>query len=134
MFTSLFLVASIDWSPAFPPPPVTSFVFSWRWDLRGCLGLFLGVTQFCWVSSLYTGPMRACVLTQSWPTLCNCFQLHGLLPARLLCQWNVPGKNAGVDCPFFLQGIFLTQGSNPLLLGLLHWQADSLPLTPPGKY
>ena len=26
-----------------------------------------------------------------------------------------------------------TQGSNPLLLHLLHWQAGSLPLAPPGK-
>ena len=28
---------------------------------------------------------------------------------------------------------FLTQGSNLCLLCLLHWQADSLPLAPPGK-
>ena len=27
----------------------------------------------------------------------------------------------------------LTQGSNPCLLHLLHWQVDPLPLTPPGK-
>ena len=33
-----------------------------------------------------------------------------------------------------LQGIFLTQGSNPHLLCLLHWQADSLPLMPFGEY
>ena len=32
-----------------------------------------------------------------------------------------------------LQGIFLTQGSNPSLLRLQHWQAGSLPLVPPGK-
>ena len=32
-----------------------------------------------------------------------------------------------------LQGVFLTQGSNLHLLCLLHWQADSLPLAPPGK-
>ena len=32
-----------------------------------------------------------------------------------------------------LQGIFLAQGLNPLLFYLLHWQADSLPLVPPGK-
>ena len=38
-------------------------------------------------------------------------------PARLLCPWDFPGKNAGVGCHFFLQGIFLTQGMN---LGLLH--------------
>ena len=39
-----------------------------------------------------------------------------------LCLWGFPGKNAGVGCHFLLQGIFLTQGSNPCLL---HWQADS---------
>ena len=27
-----------------------------------------------------------------------------------------PGKSTGVDCHFLLQGIFLTQGSNPDLL------------------
>ena len=30
--------------------------------------------------------------------------------------------------PILLQGIFPTHGSNPCLLCLLHWQADSLPL------
>ena len=44
-----------------------------------------------------------------------------------------PGKNTGVDCHALLQGIFLTQGSNPHLLCLLHWQVDSLPLVPLGK-
>ena len=53
---------------------------------------------------------------------------HRLLPARLLCLWNFPGKNTGMGCHFLLQGIFPTQGSNPHLLHLLHWQADSLPL------
>ena len=33
---------------------------------------------------------------------------------------------------FLLQGIFLTQGSNPCLLYLLYWQVDSLPLVLPG--
>ena len=36
-------------------------------------------------------------------------------------------KNPGVGCRCLLQGIFPTQGSNPTLLHLLHWQADSLP-------
>ena len=31
---------------------------------------------------------------------------------------------------FLLQGIFLTQGSNPSLSCLPHWQLDSLPLAP----
>ena len=35
--------------------------------------------------------------------------------------------------PFSTPGIFPTQGLNPGLLHLLHWQASSLPLVPPGK-
>ena len=34
-----------------------------------------------------------------------------------------------MGCHAFLQGIFLTQGSNPCHLCLLHWQASSLPLS-----
>jgi len=36
-------------------------------------------------------------------------------------------------CHALLQGIFPTQGQILHLLHLLHWQADSLPLAPPGK-
>ena len=43
---------------------------------------------------------------------------YGLQPARLLCPWDSPGKNPGVDCSA-PQGIFLTQGSSPHLLCLL---------------
>ena len=48
-----------------------------------------------------------------------------------LCPWDFPGKNTGVSCHF--QGIweiFPTQGLN---LCLLHWQADSLPLSHQGS-
>ena len=55
---------------------------------------------------------------------------HRLQPAKLHCPWDFPGKNTGVACHFLLQGIFLMQGS---ILGLLHWQADSSPLSTPGK-
>ena len=41
---------------------------------------------------------------------------------------NSPDRNTGVSCPCFLQVIFFTQGSNPRLLYLLHWQTGSLPL------
>ena len=36
-------------------------------------------------------------------------------------------------CHALLQGIFPTQGLNPCLLNLLHWQAGSLPLAPSGQ-
>ena len=52
---------------------------------------------------------RSVVPDSLWP--------HGLWPIRLLHWWDFPGKSAGVDCHFLLQGIFPTQESNP---GLLH--------------
>ena len=66
---------------------------------------------------------------QSCPTLCHPMDcsppsssLHGILLA-----------NTGVGCHDFLQGIFPTHGSNLYLLCLLHWQAGSVPVAPPGK-
>ena len=56
-----------------------------------------------------------------------------LWTSKLLCPWDSPGKNTGVGCHFLLQGIFLTQGSDPRLLRLLHWRAGSLPLAPLGR-
>ena len=38
---------------------------------------------------------------------------YGLQSTRLLCPWDFPGKKTGVGCHALLQGIFLTQGSNP---------------------
>ena len=65
-------------------------------------------------------------LLQLWPPLCN----YGPQPAMRLCPGDFPGKNTVDSCHFLLQGIFLTRRSN---LCLLHWQASSLPLPPPGK-
>ena len=53
-------------------------------------------------------------VAQSCPTLCD----------------PVDCKNTGVGYHFLLQGISPTQGLN---LCLLHWQADSLPLSYPGS-
>ena len=71
-----------------------------------------------------------CLVAKLCPTLCNSTKRR---LSRLLCPWNFPGKNTGVGCHFLLQGIFLTQGLNPCLLRLLHWQADPLPLAPSGQ-
>ena len=74
-----------------------------------------------------------CMHTKS-PQLCPTFgdpmdcslpgsSVHGLLQTRIL-EWVANS---------LLQGIFLTQGSNPCLLCLLYWQVSSLLLVPPGK-
>ena len=44
-----------------------------------------------------------------------------------------PGKNSGVGCHALLQRIFPIQGLNLRLSCFPRWQADSLPLVPPGK-
>ena len=52
------------------------------------------------------------------------------LACQVLLSMGFLGKNTGMSCHFFLQGIFQIQGSNP---HLLHWQADSLPLSHQGS-
>ena len=72
--------------------------------------------------------INCCLVAQScWILL----RPHGLQPTRLLCSRDFPGKNTGVGCHFLLQEIFPTQGLN---LSLLHWQADSLPLSHKGSH
>ena len=56
-----------------------------------------------------------CMHTKSlW--FCSILCDSGLQPASLLCPWDSPGKNPGVGCHAFLQGIFPTQGSSPCLV------------------
>ena len=67
----------------------------------------------CWACSAMSDSL--------WP--------HGLEPTGSLCPWDSLGKNTGVGCHFFLQGIFSTQGANLHLLQvscisrkvLYHW-------------
>ena len=74
------------------------------------------------------------ILYACWACLVesDSLQPHGLSPTGLFYPWNFPG-NTGVGCHFLLQGIFLSQGSNPRLLCLLHCQMQSLPLVLLGK-
>ena len=69
----------------------------------------------------------------------SCFSRVGLLATlqtvaqQAHLSGDSPGKNTGVGCCALFQGVFPTQGLNPGLLHLLHWQVGSLPLAPPGK-
>ena len=57
-----------------------------------------------------------CLVAQSCLTLCD--PMDYSLPGSSV-HGDFPGKNTGVDCHAFLQGIFPTQGSNP---GLVHYR------------
>ena len=71
-------------------------------------------------------------MSSSHSVVSSSFATPGLWSPRLLCPWDSPGKNIEVGCHFLLQGIFLTQGSNPGLPGL-ELQAYSLLSEPPEK-
>ena len=74
------------------------------------------------------------VVIQNYPSLSTCSVMSsslwplGLQPATLLCPWDFPGKKTGVGCHFLLQGIFLTQESNPGL----SWAGGFFTTEPPG--
>ena len=65
----------------------------------------------------------ACSVTQLCLTL---FDTMDSSPPDYLVHGIFPGRNTGVGCHFLLQGFLQTQR---LSLCLLHWQADSLPLS-----
>ena len=54
-----------------------------------------------------------CACMFSCSVISRFFATHGLQPARLLSPRDSPGKNTRVACHALLQGVFLTQGSNP---------------------
>ena len=76
-----------------------------------CFGLlwagYCGVLSPFWS---YPLGVRACSVVS------DSLRPHGLQHTRFFCPWDFPGKNTGVGCHFFLQGVFPTQGSNPCLL------------------
>ena len=102
---------------------------STKGDNLGEMSTFLDLLAM--VSEDFKSPRRyrccCCLVLKSCPTLsdpmdCNPpgSSVRGILQARIL-EWV---------CHFLLQGVSLTQGSNPRFL---HWQADSLLLSHQGS-
>ena len=92
-----------------------------------CLPVLCGISGLIASSApslVYAKSLQSC-LTLCDPTDCG--------PPGSSVHGDSTGKHTGVGCHFLLQGIFPTQGLNPHLLNLLHWQAGSLPLVPPQK-
>ena len=88
-------------------------------SLMSCKVTYLQVLGIVpWAKSLHSG------LTLCNPTDCSPrgSSVHGILQAGILEWVAMPSS----------RGIFLTQGLNLCPLHLLHWQAGSLPLVPPG--
>ena len=72
----------------------------------------LGQHLFCHDSGDYKSKIKIKVLARP---VSECLLSHvqlydpmDLKPSRLLCAWNLPGKNTGEGCHFLLQEIFPT--------------------------
>ena len=99
--------------------------------IRGCVS---SLTR-----SLKTKPTFCfIVLKKSGDCVCNVNHLvvsdslwpHELQPSRLLCPWDFPGKNTGVNSHSLLQQNLPNSGIKP---GSPALQADSLPSQPPSR-
>ena len=85
----------------------------WICKLQNVIYTWLQICQY----------VPACMLSHVWP-----FAIPWTVAFHAPLS-DSPGKNTGVGCHFFLQGIFLIQASNLCLPNLLHWQVDSLPMS-----
>ena len=120
------------------PPTLPVFAYTWlihllsqsaMYALIGLNQAFHSVSTFIHSADIFQIPIicecskHACSVS---PVLCNPMDWspNALLPMGFFLQ------APGVGCHFLFQGIFPTQGSNPCLL---HWQADSLPLSQLGS-
>ena len=101
-------------------------------EATGTLSVLVGVCSPTLENRLVLSPklgtLVPCVCAQLLSRV-RLFATPGPVDSRLLWSLNFQGKNTRVGCHFLLQGIFPIQVLNPRILHLLHWQADSLPLS-----
>ena len=117
---------------------------TWSWYLISCFAFF-----FFWLRWVIIALRGLSLVVVSWgysPLQSSGFSTRWLLLSRSTgsgVHWlwwlRLPGCRAQVHCSVVVmhglhcsmaRGIFLDQGSNPCLL---HWQVDSLPLSPQGS-
>ena len=112
--------------------------FTWFHIINGCQGMqsyremhHRILPMFPPQAGQYQASSRACavlcLVAQSCPTLCDSIDYS---PSSSSVHRDSPGKNTRVSCHALLQGICLTQGSNP---GLPHCRLIFLPADLPGK-
>ena len=116
---------------ASPPPPLPSRFCSPFPQGAGPVGIAIdwSILAGSILAGLACGIVRWSRQLLNHSVMSDCWRPYWTVGSRLLCPCNFPDKSTGAVCHFLLQGIFATQGTNPHLLCLLLWQADSLPLS-----
>ena len=93
-------------------------------------------------TSLLYGYCSLFFVWYSFDMFCSCcldqimsksFVTPWTIPTRFFCPWDFSGKNTGVGCHFFLQGIVPIQGSNPIFLTSPTLAGEFFTTEPPGK-
>ena len=126
MFTAALFSIAKTWKQ--PKYPSTEEWIKKMWGVYVCICVYI-----CMYVYLYLY-MYVCMFTKSlqpYVTLCDPMNCS---PPGSSVHGDSPGKNTGVGFHALLQGFFLTQESNLHFSCLLHWQASSFPLAPPGKH
>ena len=112
VFTSLSLKTYLSGCFLFLPSVFISLL------LQAYLFYFLLPGDTAFIPNICS-PIFSSSSSVSHSVVSDSLQPHERELTRLLCSWDSAGRNTGVGCRFLLQGIFLTQGSNPHLLHLL---------------
>ena len=111
---------------------IFGYIIFVNWFAWGDLGMtcskFSSGSKTPWLFSMAICISNDLVHSGSWVScmgsLFNCSEPFGAVLCKDTQRHGGPGWRAILS--HYTQGIFLTQGWNPSLLCLLHWQADSL--------
>ena len=97
----------------------------WRWDFLISVQKYFNILQHLiiqqtssqdhhlWRKKKYIWMHESVCAKKATSVVSDSLWLYGQQPSRLLCPWDSPSKNTGVDFHALLQEIFLTQGSKP---------------------
>ena len=136
------------WAPIYPSRPRTTITSSFLPSQTPLKQIYLSLHKTLFITAL-SGSWHCLTIIVVCVCVCVCVcvfaRVHMLnrsvlsdyatpwtVACKALCPRNFPGKNTGVGCHLFLPpGTLLDPGSNPHFLHLLHWRADSLPLSHP---
>ena len=80
---------------------------SWKGPIGSCSGIRIYKVYVCAVLS--------------YSVMSDSFVTPWTVARQAPLSMGLPRQDTGVGCHFLLQGVFLTQGSNPHLLYLLQW-------------